>query len=278
MATKPAPTTITQWSFLLPDMYTSAAKAASAFLNLQKFALNPNVVDRRNTFNLLVDGTQYRISGLYLGSLETFNKTIKPELLRGLPTPSAFFAKPVDWIQTLRERAGTDLQQPLTGYNAHDNFYAKSIVTPESAPLTTAAVTSFFDYIVKNGVKPSNPWFSIINLYGGPDSQINVPSASSSAYSDRSSLWVIQNYGLISGTSTAFPPALITFVNGLNNALISAQPETTFGAYLNYVDPNLTPAQAHSLYYDAPTYARLAAIKKVVDPKQVFWNPQAIGN
>ena len=120
-------------------------------------------------------------------------------------------------------------------------------------------------------------WFSIIDLYGGPDSQINVPSASSSAYSDRSSLWVFQNYGRINN-SGPFPSGLTSFVNGLNSALISAQPETTFGAYINYVDPSLTAAQAHSLYYDAPTYARLAAIKKVVDPKQVFWNPQAIGN
>lgn len=64
----------------------------------------------------------------------------------------------------------------------------------------------------------------------------------------------------------------------MNNALISAQPETTFDAYLNYVDPDLTAAQAHSLYYGSPTYERLAAIKKTVDPKQVFWNPQAIGN
>lgn len=88
---------------------------------------------------------------------------------------------------------------------------------------------------------------------------------------------MIQNYGYTSGSSP-FPPALTTFVNGLNNALINAQPQTAFSAYLNYVDPSLTAAQAHSLYYDAPTYARLAAIKKVVDPKKVFWNPQAIGN
>jgi FAD/FMN-containing dehydrogenase len=64
----------------------------------------------------------------------------------------------------------------------------------------------------------------------------------------------------------------------LNDALISAQPQTNFGAYVNYVDPSLTAAQAHRLYYDAPTYARLSAIKRVVDPQKVFWNPQAIGN
>jgi hypothetical protein len=71
----------------------------------------------------------------------------------------------------LRDLAGgTDLQQPLTGYNVTDDFvsfrghrptdkqlimlqFAKSITTPADAPLTSAALTSFFDYIIKNDAK-----------------------------------------------------------------------------------------------------------------------------
>lgn len=122
------------------------------------------------------------------------------------------------------------------------------------------------------------PWFSIINLYGGPDSQINIRDDSFSAYSDRSALWVIQNYGFTGDTSSPFPSTIIPFITNLNSALTSAQPQTAFGAYANYVDPGLTAAQAHSLYYDVSTYARLLAIKNVVDPGKIFWNPQAIGN
>lgn len=97
----------------------------------------------------------------------------------------------------------------------------------------------------------------------------------SSAYSDRSNLWVFQNYASRTGSTSA---AIISFVAGLNNAVTSAQPQTAFGAYANYVDPELTAAQAHSLYYDSPTYAKLNAIKNEVDPGKVFWNPQAVGN
>lgn len=135
-------------------------------------------------------------------------------------------------------------------------------------------LNSFF----KRSLIMLQPWFSIINLYGGPDSQINIRDNSFSAYSDRSALWVIQNYGYTNDYSSPFPSTIIPFINGLNNALTSAQPQTAFGAYANYVDPGLTAAQAHSLYYDGQTYDKLNAIKNVVDPGKVFWNPQAIGN
>lgn len=32
--------------------------------------------------------------------------------------------------------------------------YAKSITSPESAPLTAEALTSYFNYIIQNGVNP----------------------------------------------------------------------------------------------------------------------------
>lgn len=91
-------------------------------------------------------------------------------MLRGLPTPSGSNAQFVDWISSLTTLAGEELAQPLTGYNAHEDFvnhaspsflslslltlmqYAKSIATPESEPLTAVAVNSFFSYIVQNGV------------------------------------------------------------------------------------------------------------------------------
>lgn len=86
---------------------------------------------------------------------------------------------------------------------------------------------------------------------------------------------MIQNYARRAGSTSS---AIIAFIAGLNNAMINAQSQTSFGAYLNYVDAELSAAQAHSLYYDVPTYARLSAIKKVVDPGRIFWNPQAVGN
>ena len=281
LQTVPAPESVVNFQYNIPGMFTSAATTTAAFTHIQAFAQNASVVDRKLGLGVYLDGSVFTIRGTYIGDLSTFNDKLVPELLRSLPTPSSSSAQSVGWIESLTELASPQpLQQPTsrTSYTYHDDFFAKSLVVPSSAPFTTAALNSYFTYIIQNGVNAPSPWFSIINLYGGPDSQINVPSPSSSAYSDRSALWVLQHYGYTSNTGSPYPPASITFVDGLNTAITDAMPNTTFGAYLNYVDPSLTAAQAHELYYGSVTYDKLLGIKKVVDPLNVFSNPQSIGN
>lgn len=48
--TKPAPSEVVNWSYTIPDMYVSAATSATVFQNIQNFALNPTVVDRKLGF------------------------------------------------------------------------------------------------------------------------------------------------------------------------------------------------------------------------------------
>ena len=277
LKTQPAPSTVINYSFSLANMFKSAATLTSTFSHVQAFAQNASVVNRNLGMGMYFDGSGFSISGTYFGSLTDFNNKIKPELLRGLPAPSTSSVQAMGWIDSLTNLAnGVALQQPLTGYNLHDDFFAKSVVVPSSTPLTTAALNNYFNYIISSSANAGS-WFSIVNLYGGPDSQIDVPSPSSSAYSDRSALWVIQHYGYTGNTNSPFPAATTDFVNGLNTALESKMPNTVFGGYLNYVDPSLTAAQAHTEYYGDATYQKLLGIKKVVDPGAVFWNPQAIG-
>ena len=138
---------------------------------------------------------------------------------------------------------------------------------------------SYFDYMI--AAQSSNvSWFSVINAYGGPGSAINAPEkdwhTGYAAYADRSSLWVLQHYAYISDTTQPFPESAIDFVVGLNKALTDPMPNTTFGAYLNYVDPSLTPDEAHEEYYGEELYAKLQGLKAQLDPKETFWNPQGI--
>lgn len=200
-------------------------------------------------------------------------------MLTGWPSPESKTLTNLSWIDSLQSQAGSDpLSQPLTGYNEHDTFYAKSIVTKTCEPISQSASLSFWQYIINKGQSISSigSWFTIINIYGGYDSQINVPAVGSSAYGDRDALWVFQNYG--SSGSKPWNPSIETYIDNLNTALTNAQPYGNFSAYLNYVDPELTATQAAVLYYGGDLYDHLVTIKDVVDPKDVFWNPQAIGN
>lgn len=96
------------------------------------------------------------------------------------------------------------------------------------------------------------------------------------AYTHRESLWVFQNYGS-NDPDRPFTPEDIAFIEGLNAALTAVEPGVTYNAYLNYVDPSLSAREAHRAYYGESLYRRLLAIKRKVDPKRLFWNPQAIG-
>ncbi|KAI6327834.1 hypothetical protein MCOR34_000336 [Pyricularia oryzae] len=279
LRTEAAPTAVVNWSFGFANQFDTPSVGAKTMLRIQSFARNASVIDRKIGMGVYMDGETFSFSGTYFGSLSDFNTKIKPELLRGMPTPASQSIKSVGWIESLTMLAGksTIVESTQTGsYDEHDNFLAKSLVVPESSPITSEAMNSYFQTIKDKSAAAGSSWFSIFNLYGGPDSQINSVSAASSSYSDRTSLWVIQNYGFTSLDTSPFPLNTVqTYLSALNSAL-QLRSTAGFGAYLNYVDPTLSATQAHDLYYGKTTYAKLQSIKRVMDPNQLFWNPQAI--
>jgi hypothetical protein len=112
-------------------------------------------------------------------------------------------------------------------------------------------------------------------MYGGVDSRINTPSTSS--FSHRSSLWVIQNNANTLDHKPPFLDSIKTFITDLTNAL-PAEQGSEFGIYLNCADPDLSAEEVARRGYGKKTYNRLLGIKNLVDPKDVFWNPQTVGN
>lgn len=265
--TRPAPATITYFAFAFNGVMESKTTFTNSFLHIQDVAKNASVVDNKISFGIYLDGYgTFTLSGAYFGSVADFNAKVKPELLRSLPSNTPTIQNMAYYDYLVKVSGEAQITVPKTGYAEHDNFFAKSLTVPETTGLTSTTLNTLFDYLKTAG---SVEYYLIINLYGGPGSAINSKDTNFAAYNDRDSLWVLQNYGM-TGDSMAF-------INGLNDAVIKAQPQTKFGAYLNYVDPSYDAATAHSLYYGEVVYARLAALKKQIDPKSVFWHPQAIG-
>lgn len=269
-------------------MYSSAQKLTDAFLHIQSFALNATLIDRKLTFGMFLDGSAFLVRGKYFGDKASWDK-IETELLRDLPQPNND-STVVDsgWVESQIYFSGeNDLEQPLTNYSAHDFFFAKSVTTPEAHPLTEEAFFSYFTYILEKGIPGPSPWFSIVNLYGGPDSQISSnPNAGFSSYPDRETLWVLQHYTNVpytieNYTQVVLPPGAFDFLDGLNHALTDAMPDVKFGGYVNYIDPTLSRREAVDQYYNAFTngsaiFEELVKIKSSIDPLDVFWNPQSI--
>lgn len=122
--------------------------------------------------------------------------------------------------------------------------------------------------------EPSQAWYAVINLHGGPDSQIAHPPVPS-AYTHRQSMWVIQHYGY---AANHLPPLLDStkgLIGRLTQVLHDGN-ERSLGAEPNYHDPDLPREMAHARHFGEEATRRLEALKKVVDPEEVFWNPQSI--
>jgi len=113
-------------------------------------------------------------------------------LLEGFPVPSKRTVSPKGYIDSLvRLAEGVPLEVPYD-YDLKDTFSSKSIVTKTSKPLSREQWLGYWTFIKEKGMDPPSPWYSIIDLYGGAGSQINVPSSDSSAFVRRDVLWVIQ--------------------------------------------------------------------------------------
>ncbi|CAG8973010.1 hypothetical protein HYALB_00007858 [Hymenoscyphus albidus] len=279
LATEAAPETVLTFAVPLSSDINDVDTRVAGFQAMQDYTLNSGKITGDITFGVYLDTYGgMSLSGWCMScDRTTLDSEIIPGLVSGFNNPAATTTSS-NWIDVVTAIAApAPLAQPLgSAYSSHDTFLAKSVTTREALPLTTEAWRSFFETVKANQGQWERPWFSIINLYGGPGSAINKPTTS--AYSDRDSLWVFQNYGYSSNSQPPFDPAGATVVNDLQNALPKAMPEGEFTAYLNYLDPEMSPQLAAEKYYGKETYNKLLGLKMVYDPLFTFWNPQAVGN
>lgn len=267
--TRPAPASIVYFQYSFQGVLNAQDTFTNAFLHIQDVAKNASVIDGKIGFGFYIDnyGT-FNLQGSYFGSPDDFKAKVKPELLRTMPT-SQETLESMSWYDFLVKLSNDDkITVSTTDYAQHENFYANSLTVPEAdGGLTSNALNALYDHLKTAG---DEEYYLIINLYGGPGSAINSKDTDFAAYQDRDSLWVFQNWGSRGQDS-------IEFIQGVNSAIVNAQPQTQFRGYLNYVDSTFDAATAHQMYYGDALYGRLAAQKKVLDPGNVFWNPQAIG-
>lgn len=194
--THAAPSTAVYSEYRYNDQ--SASSAASIIQQWQDFSSSSSLPAAfGGTFNIFKGSKANTISlsltATYIGSQSDFLNVISG-LVNSLPTPSSKKVTSQNWKATLQLLAGNqNLDTSQATYN-YDTFYAKSIMTPSSTPMTSSALSSWMNYMASSGYSSKTNWFIQVELYGGVNSAINQVAKDATAFVHRSSLFTIQFY------------------------------------------------------------------------------------
>lgn len=136
-----------QWDFNVPDL----SKGLAAW---QTFVQTDIPAEFGGEINLRQGSTSgtvsFAILGGWYGAANKLNATIAP-LLAAMPRrPENTKLTPGTYIDSVTYLAGGSLDTH-TAPDIHDNFYAKSLMTPMSTPMSQAALTAFASYIINQG-------------------------------------------------------------------------------------------------------------------------------
>lgn len=187
----------------------SASSAASIVQKWQDFSSSSSLPAAfGGTFNVFKGSKANTISlsltATYIGSQDEFLSVIS-SLVNGLPTPSSKKVTSQNWKATLQLLAGNQNLDTSQASDYTDTFYAKSLMTPASNPMTASAIGSWMNYISTTGYSSKTNWFIQIELYGGANSAINKVAADATAFVHRSSLFTIQLYASSSSCEHSCP-------------------------------------------------------------------------
>ncbi|PLW33450.1 hypothetical protein PCANC_17855 [Puccinia coronata f. sp. avenae] len=263
------------------DWHLSEADFANALIKLQTFCMSDLPARFGMTTNIK-KSTQhgkllFSFAGAWYGPQDAFAAVVRPFLAQ-MPTPTRTSVKTTDWITSLQSRTGNQaLSTSGVDLTAeHDTFYAKSITTPQASPMSNSSIRAFSKYLANQGTQSDTAWFVQVELYGGKNSAVTAVPADETSFAQREILFTIQFYASSSNYAPPYPTEGFTLMDNMVDSLINNNPPGwNYGAYANYVDDRLSASQWKSLYYNSH-YQRLAQIKAVYDPHNLFVNQQSI--
>ncbi|KAI7778162.1 hypothetical protein LA080_002509 [Diaporthe eres] len=253
-----------------PGLSNNTEQSVSALKHIQNHANNATSgPDRKFQFDVTLDafGT-FSLKGIYLGPVATFNRTVLPELLRGLPAPGAgdsdspTYVKEYSWADALADaNYGGDIAYPNPGEGGyapapdHDTFYTKSITVPAPG-LPDKAIRNLVGWgqAHQQDKKPADA----VVLHAEPPGRRRQPDLPGGQE---------RRVGVLAPRHHLGHGELgVTGVLGAGN----------YGAYQGYVDTELSADQAGWIYYGDLLFEKLKGLKKNIDPGNLFSSPQSI--
>jgi hypothetical protein len=151
VTTFPAPPSSTVFQYHWDMSIADASNGIAAF---QSFVQTNIPVEFGAEINLgrgSVSGkVSFTITGGWYGAASGLNATIAP-LLANLPSNPQTTLNVGTYINSVQVLAGSQSLNTATAPDVHDTFYAKSLMTPASSPMSSAAITGFMSYLANEG-------------------------------------------------------------------------------------------------------------------------------
>ncbi|GJN92799.1 hypothetical protein Rhopal_005837-T1 [Rhodotorula paludigena] len=270
----PARAVIAKYTYTSP----STVIAATALNSVQQFG---NLSAPANLgLHATIGRDSLELMFVWYGPEAELDAVLQP-LKDDLPPSYDVSVNAMSWIESAKQLAGVDdLSTNGKMLQSRDSFYAKSLMTPSTIPLSIETFEAFFTYLWSSNT--STNWFVEANIYGGQYSEINAVSLNDSSFGHRDKLMTFQLYASSPTYGNPFPTDDgIPFVQGMYDTLVdgmtsqgwsndSASPDG-YAAYVNYVDPELSADEVKNLYWGSQ-YQRLALLKGRYDPTQLLNN------
>lgn len=257
--THPAPGDVVEYSYTFsPRPYAGLAKRFKAWQDL----ISDPGLSHKFASQVMVSEVGMVISGTYFGTEQEFDD---------LNITSVFPDTSSNKLLVLDDFAGAvghwaeDIALALGGIIA-SSFYSKNLAFTKNDLIPSSTIDSFFQNLDKVN-KGTLIWFAIFDLEGGAINEVPLDSTS---YGHRDALFYLQTYAVNIGKLSS---TTRDFVNGMDSILRDGFPGKTLGSYAGYVDPQLPDAQER---YFGANYEKLREVKRVVDPRDVFHNPQSV--
>ncbi|KAM0132491.1 hypothetical protein ACHAO1_006765 [Botrytis cinerea] len=144
--------------------------------------------------------------------------------------------------------------------------------------LSIAGATVWLDRLYDTGPSNNLSWYLIISAQGGPTSLVSLTPPTSTSYTHRSQLFEWQFVTGVASSSSPFPiQQAYSFLNPMIAEIENAEGKEESGMYYNYADSALSADEAHKRYW-LGNYEKLARIKGMLDPGEVFMSPQSVNS
>ncbi|KAM7218258.1 putative FAD-linked oxidoreductase YvdP [Rhypophila decipiens] len=252
--------------FVAPVNWRTEAAATIGFKAVQDFALNEMPAELN--MRLFIAKAFTNLEGLFYGDKAGLQAALAPLMKKTNATLA--LAQQGDWLAQVKHFGnGVNVDQTHP-YNYHETFYSSSLYTNE---LNETQMAAFVSYWFKHAKSNKRDWYVQIDLHGGKTSAVSKPDPAETAYAHRDYLFMYLFYDRVD--KGVYPTEGFTTVGNFVKNVTNTLEDNSWGQYINYPDSRMDQETAQASYW-GQHLPRLQAIKKQVDPDNLFHFPQGV--